>query len=574
MTKSLPALLLAASLPFSAPVTLADDFDLDFKRGVDGWRTVLDGVMGGLSTGRVTSPEDGTMRFSGDLSLENNGGFSQARLTVDGDDFVGTDGVEISVLGDGRTYKFQLRVSNVRTMAGAYEVEFDTTKGSWTTIRLPYDDFRLTSFGRLVRGAPEIVPANIESLGFSLSDKKPGPFVLDVRSISAYGGESESEAQSSGNDLVSVAKAAGLTTLLDLVVANGLELPGEPVTIFAPTNEAFAALPADFVRSLQTPEGADTLRSILTYHVTTPALPSSQLLSRRSVGTLNGQPVEVGGNGPLSLNNSTLVATDVPFDGGVVHVIDRVLVPELEPITTIASKTKELSTLVAAVDAAGLLDQLGPENGPWTVFAPLNSAFADLPEGVVEDLLRPENRQKLVSVLGLHVVAGRLSSADLLTTGKTRTLLGDAIEFSAENGSLRVGGSTIVKADIQAGNGVVHLIDAVLLPKADEPAMETTGNASLRTARLIERAINRGAPLFNAGQFAGCASVYELATISIVDLGRGQLDEAVITRLERGIAEADAEQTWSEKAWAYRRAFDDVLPMLMHTSTTMSASLR
>jgi len=566
--------LLVAALPLLAAHASAQDFELDFDRGVDGWRTVVDGVMGGLSTGRVTAPQPGVLRFSGDLSLENNGGFSQARVAVDGKRFEGSTGVEIEVRGDGRTYNFDLRVSNVRTMAGAYQQAFETTDGQWSTIRLPLEDFKLYSFGRLVRGAPAITPTTIESIGVSLSDKNPGSFRLDIRSIRAVGADTQSQSQSLTNDLASVARAGGLTTLLDLVTTAGLELPDESVTIFAPTNEAFEALPEELVDTLRSAEGADMLRSILAYHVTTPALASSQLLSRRSVGTVNGQPIEIGREGPLSIGPATLVASDIAFDSGVVHVIDRVLVPELEPITTIASNATALSTLVAAVDAAGLLEQLGPENGPWTVFAPLDSAFAALPEGALDDLLQPENRQRLVGVLGLHVVPGRLASTDLLKAGRARTLLGPVIEFGVEDGGLRVGKARIVKSDIQASNGVVHLIDAVLLPRESGFVGDDGGAARMRAAGLIELAINRGAPLFNAGQYAGCASVYEVATESLIGFGRRSLEPAVLRRFEQGAAEADTEDAWFDKAWAYRRAFDDVLPMLLRDRAATNAALR
>eukprot|EP01025_Chloroclados_australasicus_P010807 TRINITY_DN14552_c0_g1_i1.p3 TRINITY_DN14552_c0_g1~~TRINITY_DN14552_c0_g1_i1.p3 ORF type:complete len:144 (-),score=35.95 TRINITY_DN14552_c0_g1_i1:28-459(-) len=139
--------------------------------------------------------------------------------------------------------------------------------------------------------------------------------------------------------------------------------------------------------------------------------------------------------------------------------------PELRSITAIASETPDLSTLVAAVKAAGLADQLGPENGPWTVFAPVNSAFATLPDGAVEALLEPENRQQLVGILALHVVPGRLEARDLMGAGKTQTLAGEVIGFGIDKGTLQVNGSSIIASDIQAGNGVVHLIDAVLLQK-------------------------------------------------------------------------------------------------------------
>lgn len=544
------------ALGVSSAWATAQDFSMGFERGVDGWRTVVDGVMGGLSSGRVSSPQTGIMRFSGNLSLENNGGFSQARTAVDGKAFDGAQGVEIEVRGDGRTYKFDVRQSNVRMMAGAYQQDFKTTEGQWETIRLPLEDFKLYSFGRLISGAPEIAPTRIESIGVSLSDENPGPFQLEMRSIRAYGSELRPSGQTAARDLGAVASRAGLTTLLRLVEAAELSLPDEPVTIFAPTNDAFAALPTEQVEALLKPEARETLRAILAYHIAPGALSSSEVLSRRSIGTLNGQSVAIGAKGGAMVANAGIVATDVSFDGGVVHVIDGVLMPELRAITAIASETDDLSTLVAAVKAAGLADQLGPENGPWTVFAPVNSAFEALPDGTVDALLKPANREQLVSILALHVVPGRLEARDLLGASKTQTLTGEVIGFGIDQGTLSVNGASIIASDIQAGNGVVHLIDAVLLPSTREPGRATAQSFNAGAARLYDLAVERGVPLFNAGQHAACAAIYEVTIESMLLLGRDRLDARVVERLEQSLAEAEREPQAFEKAWIYRRALD------------------
>ncbi|MEQ9096051.1 MAG: CIA30 family protein [Phycisphaerales bacterium] len=556
MRTKLIAGIVAAGLTISSDTTLAQDFSMEFERGVDGWRTVVDGVMGGLSTGRVSSPQSGVMRFSGDLSLENNGGFSQVRTAVDGADFEGAQGIEVEVRGDGRTYKFDVRLSNVRMMAGAYQQDFKTTEGTWETVRLPFEGFRLYSFGRLVSGAPEIIPTNIESIGVSLSDKQPGPFQLDVRSIRAYGSQGAASPKTSGGELATVATEAGLTTLLRLVEAAEMTLPDEPVTIFAPTNDAFAALPKEQVDALLRPEARQTLRSILAYHVVAGAKSSSEVLSRRSLETLNGQSVRVGSDGGATVGTASIVATDVAFDGGVVHVVDAVLMPELRSITAIASETDELSTLVAAIKAAGLADQLGPENGPWTVFAPVNDAFAALPDGALGALLEPANRQQLVSILALHVVPGRLEARELLGVTKTQALTGEVIRFGTDRGTLQVNGASIIASDIQAGNGVVHLIDAVLLPSSSGDDRTTPGTFRAGAARLYELAVEQGVPLFNAGQHAACAAIYEVTIESMLLLGRDELEPRIVERLEQSLAEARREPRVFEKAWIYRRAMD------------------
>lgn len=121
------------------------------------------------------------------------------------------------------------------------------------------------------------------------------------------------------------------------------------------------------------------------------------------------------------------------------------------------------TTLVAAVQAAGLVDTLKGE-GPFTVFAPTDAAFAALPEGTVETLLKPENKDQLVSILTYHVIAGKVMSGDLSNNLMATTVQGGDVKIITEGG-VTVNGAIVTAADIEASNGVIHVIDAVILPK-------------------------------------------------------------------------------------------------------------
>ncbi len=134
-------------------------------------------------------------------------------------------------------------------------------------------------------------------------------------------------------------------------------------------------------------------------------------------------------------------------------------------IVTTAIEAGSFKTLVAAVQAAGLVDTLkGP--GPFTVFAPTDAAFAALPAGTVETLLKPENKARLVAVLTYHVVPGKVMSTDLAgKTAEPKTVEGQTLAINATGGAVKVNQATVTKADIVADNGVIHVIDAVLLPK-------------------------------------------------------------------------------------------------------------
>jgi uncharacterized surface protein with fasciclin (FAS1) repeats len=120
-------------------------------------------------------------------------------------------------------------------------------------------------------------------------------------------------------------------------------------------------------------------------------------------------------------------------------------------------------TLVAAVQAAGLVDTLKGD-GPFTVFAPTDDAFAKLPAGTVESLVKPENRDKLVAILTYHVVPGKVTSGEVVKLTSAKTAQGSTIDIAVEDGKVKIDNATVVKADIECSNGVVHVIDSVILP--------------------------------------------------------------------------------------------------------------
>ncbi len=131
-------------------------------------------------------------------------------------------------------------------------------------------------------------------------------------------------------------------------------------------------------------------------------------------------------------------------------------------VVQIAQSNGDFSTLVQAIVAADLVNTLQAQ-GPFTVFAPTNQAFANLPAGTVQELLKPENKAKLQAILTYHVVPGKILSSDL-KSGKVKTVNGKEINIVVENGQVKVNNAKVIKADIQGTNGVVHVIDAVLLP--------------------------------------------------------------------------------------------------------------
>ena len=129
-----------------------------------------------------------------------------------------------------------------------------------------------------------------------------------------------------------------------------------------------------------------------------------------------------------------------------------------------AAGNDAFKTLVAAVKAAGLVETLAGK-GPFTVFAPTNEAFAKLPEGTVESLLKPENKDKLISVLTYHVVPGKIMSKDIKPSQMVKTVNGQQVSIKLSYGKVSVDGANVTAADVEADNGVIHVIDTVILPK-------------------------------------------------------------------------------------------------------------
>ena len=259
--------------------------------------------------------------------------------------------------------------------------------------------------------------------------------------------------------LVAAVKAADL---VDVLKSDG------PFTVFAPTNDAFAKLPKGTVETLLKPENKDMLVSILKYHVVAGKVPASDVVKLNSAGTVQGKDVTIkvkGGN--VFLNGSTkVIKTNVMASNGIIHVIDSVLMPPKEmDIVDTAVSTKMFDTLVAAVKAADLVATL-KSDGPFTVLAPTDEAFAKLPEGTVETLLKPENKDMLIKILTYHVIPGEVKAADVVKLKKAKTVQGQNIKIKAKNGMVKLNKNVnVIKTDVEASNGVIHVIDGVLMPK-------------------------------------------------------------------------------------------------------------
>ena len=287
--------------------------------------------------------------------------------------------------------------------------------------------------------------------------------------------------------IVDIARDAGsFSTLLTALEAAGLDatLDDEDgsFTVFAPTDAAFEALPEGTLDALL--GDIDALTDVLLYHVITDSVVDADTalsLAGTTQVMANGTKLAITLRGDaLYLNESLVIDTDIEASNGVIHVIDAVLTPTVigEPegsIVDLALASPDLTTLVTALQAAGLVDTLADEDAVFTVFAPTNEAFSALGEEAIAALL--SDTEALTDVLLYHVV-GNLAVDSIDATalyGQMVTMLNEAdVTIDVRDGDLYINDSKVVIKDIPATNGIIHIIDMVLQPESDG-ATEPTG---------------------------------------------------------------------------------------------------
>ena len=305
-------------------------------------------------------------------------------------------------------------------------------------------------------------------LGFSLA----GLMVVTLTGAGRDDGQDElpKKGASSRDNLTIPARAASTETFRTLVRALVVTdlvktLNGKgPFTVFAPTDEAFAKLGAKTLEGLFQPENREALADILKYHVVPGRVAADEFSANPRPKTVNGATLTVAANGHgVAVNDATVIKADVRCSNGLIHVVDRVLIPSKGGVLDLARRAGKFTTLTAAVKAAGLEEVLSGD-GPFTVFAPTDEAFAKLGTKKLKSLLLPENKHLLAEILKYHVVAGRVSARDAVTAGKAKTLQGSKVEATIAEGRLVIGGARVLATDLDGGNGLVHVIDTVLVP--------------------------------------------------------------------------------------------------------------
>ena len=218
-------------------------------------------------------------------------------------------------------------------------------------------------------------------------------------------------------------------------------------------------------------------------------------------------------------------------------------------IVNVASNAGNFNTLLKAAVEAGLANTLS-EDGPFTVFAPTDSAFEKLPDEVIISLLKKENKDKLVNILKFHVISGSYPS-DKLPLLPLKTLNGQDVNFKVDDGDIFINGAKILKANIKASNGIIHVIDGVLTPP------KTISEASAKG--IIVRGIKMGVPQFNHGNHSACADIYEISLRSLLMLPDAKLSEANRKLVSKSLLRLSEMDSSTEKAWEARSTFDKLM---------------
>jgi len=283
-------------------------------------------------------------------------------------------------------------------------------------------------------------------------------------------------AQTFNNDgaiLTTMARQGNLRTFISLLAESGTSklLQGDAkYTVFAPHDGAFNELDKAKLEELKRPENKGLLAAILSYHIVPGDFSAEVVKSQKFLPTMMGQRFSVSSGGTsIRVDQASMWKTDIACSNGVIHVIDSVLMPETNDVIDVLASAGSFKTLSQAFQTAGLMSTLEGA-GPFTIFAPTDKAFEKLGQEQVQSLLQPRNHARLAALVNYHIAPGILYSDRLSMYPTIKTMHGDALHVTCDAQQWFVNNAQIVKSDVEAFNGIIHSIDAVLTPTAGTTA--------------------------------------------------------------------------------------------------------
>lgn len=284
-------------------------------------------------------------------------------------------------------------------------------------------------------------------------------FILTLNSCITTEERSLASVVSESPQLNILARAIQKTDLLQTLDEEG------PFTLFAPSDAAFAKLPEGFLEELLKEGNEDILAAILQYHIISGKVRSGSLIDGQVAATLQGENFVISTSDGVKVNGALVATPDIAAGNGMIHIVDEVLMPlsmQSKNITQLVLANENLSFLASALESADLINSLSQERA-FTLFAPTNDAFEALPKDVLTNLLKPENKEVLGSLLGFHVIGTKLMANDFQNGQKIITTQGESMTVEFDDG-VKINGAVITGPDVEATNGVIHLVNKVILP--------------------------------------------------------------------------------------------------------------
>lgn len=332
-------------------------------------------------------------------------------------------------------------------------------------------------------------------------------------------------------------------------------------TTFAPTDEAFAKLPKEFVESLFRPENDERLEDIIKHHITESVRAKGKIPGYFSLGVSDVTPVSAFGqqlnfkvtDQGATIDGAGIVETDIPCANGIIHVIDQVIPPAEDSLLVLLRGEKRFSTLVSLLEATGL-DLPVASSSEFTIFAPVNEAWKKEPYASLVADPSGEAREALYGILARHVITGKHVSENPRPYNKLRTIHDAPIYLTRSAEESRISGITIIEADREAFNGLVNAIGSVIadpmeLPEGDISAVDAIS--------FVQETLGEGSRLYNGADYVGSWRYYTARGYEFLSKYRSFISNP--NSLESAIKDNQPVYQFASEAWRSRNAFRNVL---------------
>ncbi|MEO0447984.1 MAG: fasciclin domain-containing protein, partial [Verrucomicrobiota bacterium] len=337
-------------------------------------------------------------------------------------------------------------------------------------------------------------------------------------------------------------------------------------TTFAPTDDAFAKLPSEFLEALFLPENDERLEDIIKHHIVEGVFAAGKVPGFRSLGVSDVTPGSAFGQqinfkatpeGP-TVDGAAVLEADLPCANGVVHVIDSVIPPVEDSLLDLLQKDERFSTLVSLLQATGL-DLPVASSSPFTIFAPVNEAWEASPYVELVNNPTGSNREALFGILARHVITGKHVSENSRPYNKLRTIHGAPIYLVRKQTERRISNVVIRETDQEAFNGLINAIEDVI---ADPMELPEGDISTVDAIEFVQETLTEAAPLYNGAEYEACWRYYTRRGYEFLSKYSNFLSNDDRRRFESAIVDDQPVYQFAAEAWASRNAYRTVLRLL------------